>query len=318
MPIDRRLGRRDELVLFVPGAEVSAFAAAFPERVSRAVEQSGAFAVEEHLAAPAQDIHAVIGSKIDARRRWVWCTSKARLEDWIAHAQSTGAGRYRIVPDLSLIGPGDRPVRLDGVTLAFQNERPIAIEAGWPEDIQRLLIEPEVIETVPRDAMAWLIERAESNDALVDLARDVSRNQTNPPSLKAASELLAVMGALLLLLIGQTALEKRAQLRAIAALQADAADGMVLDSAEAVSATFRQLSSGLIQVVQTQQGVHIKSLTYSSEPQARLRAVLTHPDFKSDETVRAQLQDRGFLINGVETTSEESHIISEITIGVEP
>jgi type II secretory pathway component PulL len=314
-----RLTSRDELVLFVPGPDVSAFLAAFPERISRAVEQSCAFAIEEYLASAAQDVHAVIGPPADARRRWVWCAEAEKLRSWISIARETGASRFRIVPELSLLRPDEAPVQLGDVTLVFVDERPVAIEASWPVDVQKAVFDSAIAPTKPSNPVDWLIARAEEDAALVDLSRNMPGvDPLSGPQLDLSAKLLAAAAALFAFLLGHASLERGAQSKALAALNA----GQVAQSVETKAAlsleSFTHLSSSLMQAVQASPDTRILTLTYSREPDGQLRAALSHSDFNSGEALRAHLQQQGLSVGGSEARVEGSRILNEIVIGDSP
>jgi general secretion pathway protein L len=328
---NERPGGQDELILFVPGADVSCHRAELGARITADVLKAAAFAVEDELAVPAEDVHAAIGpERSGSSARDVYVVAADRMTAWMAAAQGFGAGRFQLVPDYSVLPDRDCTFDLGTHMIGKRGGRGFALDKSWPEDVQGALLGHQPAEQVA-DALALLARLAGERTALVDLrsgrfahrsAAALSAGQARLPVLLAAS--------LGVLLIGEALLSTAAMGRLTKGLQADAAarygathPGAALPAAPgaaktgadtgAVKASFRDLSGVLYGAMDASPGARLIAMRFDADT-GELRATLLYPSFGADQALKSAIEGKGLSVRLGEARTQNDRVLGDLVI----
>jgi|GEM_PF-2786339 len=207
-----------QVVLVVPGADVTAHEVTIAARNDRQAQAAAPFAVEDRLASDLDELHIVLLP--DRRKgahdgeRTVLAVSRAVMDNWTGAATEAGLSIAGIVPDYLLVaidGDAARLVELDGRMLLRQGSWGAAIDPGMPGEFVDALLAQRGVETVrtrePAEELRLQMAREAigSMPGLLSGAYEVRKRGPAERALPWRS-LVAASAALVALLIGQNLL----------------------------------------------------------------------------------------------------------------
>ena len=160
-----------DVVVFVPGTEVTAHRVRAAARRPVELTRLATFAIEDDLAVPVESVHvAVSADQDDAGFRIVYAVSHTVMQHWLAQLEAAGLGSARIVPDLSLLPPTEQ-VDFGRYQLLTVEGRPVAFDNDWPSDVMSALLKGTEANAAPRraESLTELALWAEVAPRLTDL-----------------------------------------------------------------------------------------------------------------------------------------------------
>jgi len=326
-----------ELVVFVPGTDVSAHRVRLTARRPAELVRLATFAIEDELAVPVDTMHvAIAAEQEETGHRQVYATSRNQMEAWLGDLQAAGFGSARLVPDLSVL-PASEAVDFGTHQLMVIDGRPVAIDTRWPADVMAALTRNAhaMRPADQSDRLGQLAEWAERVPRLSDLRqgeyarpseRSLSVSQFRLPAALAASLFLAWSAQ------SFWSVQKMQQLTA--ALNAETEriyaavfPGQSIPSNPAASLRaqrggasgplapdFEQTSAALYGAVAETPGASLVSLRYDRGT-SELRATLTYPAFGSDLDLKKAVEATGMRVNLGDTRLEDGRVVGDLSIG---
>jgi general secretion pathway protein L len=204
-----------EVIIVVPGTEVTAHAIAIAARSERQAREAAPFAVEDRLASDLDELHLALLP--EERRadtdpvRTVLVTSRALMDQWTRAVQEAGLSMTAIVPDYLLL-----PVQEGRASLASFEDRLLlrdgqwgaAIDAGMPGEFAEALIaqrdlEPDRLALGTDELRAAMAANARAWGPILLSGDYGTRHEGGAGTGLPWRSLAAAAGVLVALLIGQ-------------------------------------------------------------------------------------------------------------------
>lgn len=125
----------DEIVVFVPGTEVTEHRAAIPARNEREARRAALFAIEDELASPVESLHIALSGKGEDGQRIVLVCSAERMTAWNNRLKREGWPVACLTPDYMAL-PATASAADTGLRLIFNlGTRRLALDGGAPGDL---------------------------------------------------------------------------------------------------------------------------------------------------------------------------------------
>ena len=204
-----------EVIIVVPGTDVTAHAIAIAARSERQAREAAPFAVEDRLASDLDELHLALLP--EERRadtdpvRTVLVTSRALMDQWTRAVQEAGLSMTAIVPDYLLL-----PVQEGRASLASFEDRLLlrdgqwgaAIDAGMPGEFAEALIaqrdlEPDRLALGTDELRAAMAANARAWGPILLSGDYGTRHEGGAGTGLPWRSLAAAAGVLVALLIGQ-------------------------------------------------------------------------------------------------------------------
>ncbi|MEO1407025.1 MAG: type II secretion system protein GspL, partial [Pseudomonadota bacterium] len=170
----------DEIVLFVPGTDVSIFQRALPTKGDRQSRQAAPFAIEDDVATPVEDVHIALGPepKDLSTPRDLYVVDRAQMHSWNARLSSHGLTSARLVPEHALLDDGE-VLDIGPCIIGRLSSGPFAFDADLPRDILTALLEEDSASVVQvHDPLNTLAERCDNQfDRITDLRQGAFGNR---------------------------------------------------------------------------------------------------------------------------------------------
>ena len=337
LPPNATLPSGADMVVFVPGTEVSAHRVRMTAKRPAEMTRLAAFAIEDELAVPVDTMHVAVAAAQEASdHRLVYAVSRQSMAGWLDALDSAGIGAARLVPDLSVL-PASTHVDFGSRQLATISGRPVAIDPYWPSDVMAALMretgaEPNIQQT---DSLTQLASWAENAPRLVDFRQgEYARPSEQSINLTRFRLPAALAASLFLAWTAQSvwSIEKMKQLTAgldaeTARLYAAAFPDQPMPSNPAAAlrasegnasrsptADFEQTSAGLYGAVAETPGASLVSLRYDRN-MGELRATLTYPAFGADQDLKQAVEQTGMRVNLGDTRLEDGLVVGDLSIG---
>ncbi|RAN33119.1 type II secretion system protein GspL [Hyphomonas pacifica] len=326
-----------ELIVFVPGTEVTSHSVKIAARRPAELSRLAAFAVEDDLSVPVECIHAAVSSgPTQTGVRQVYAVSNDQMERWLEQVASLGFGKARLVPDLSLV-PVGAFVDIGDRLLFATDEHAMAIDAVWPSDVIGALLKQAGVELEARrvDGLVQLSEWAEQTGKLTDLrqGRFAHASEAALP-LKRFRPLALMTAALIAVWVTSLALSTHSMqnLTEILLAQAKANYAAAYPDSPVPSnpaATLRasqgtgvrdaipafiDTSAVLYGAVNSTPGANLISMRYDRQA-GELRATLTYPAFGADLDVKRAIESVGLNVDLGDTRLEDGRVVGDLVIG---
>jgi len=162
----------DEIVIFVPGSDVSIFHRPLPTKGDRLSRQAAPFAIEDDVASSVSDLHIALGPEPSdlTTPRELQVVRLSAMQLWLESLREHGLAGAQLVAEQSLFDEGellDLGPRVVGALAAG----PFAFDTNLPRDILTALIDGESVSDVSSgDPLTILAQRFEErSSAVVDL-----------------------------------------------------------------------------------------------------------------------------------------------------
>ena len=326
-----------DVVVFVPGTEVTAHRVRAAARRPVELTRLATFAIEDDLAVPVESVHvAVSADQDDAGFRIVYAVSHTVMQHWLDQLEAAGLGSARIVPDLSLLPPTEQ-VDFGRYQLLTVEGRPVAFDNGWPSDVMSALLKGTEANAAPRraESLTELALWAEAAPRLTDLRQGTyARASETGLSLKQFRLPAALAATLFVAWGAQTALSVHTMKNLTATLDAEsraqyaaafpgqpvppnpaAALRSRTGAATSVAApSFQQTSAALYGAVESVSGANLVSLRYDRAI-GELRATLTYPAFGADLDLKTAIEATGLQVSLGDTRLEDGRVVGDLSIG---
>ncbi|MAN46208.1 MAG: hypothetical protein GYB49_09265 [Alphaproteobacteria bacterium] len=328
-----------ELVVFVPGTEVTAHHVKIAARRPAELARLAAFAVEDELSVPVESIHAAVSPGMtDTSVRQVYAVSADQMERWLEQIASLGFETARLVPDLSVI-PAGAFVDVGDRLLFATGEHAMAIDAAWPSDVMAALLKQAGIDQEAQrvDGLLQLAEWAEQCGKLTDIRQGRFANareaalplkQFRPLAVMAAAVVAAWGASLALSTHSMQNLTEilKAQAKADYAeaypgspVPSNPATALRSSQGEGIGRrvpTFMDASAVLYGAVEATPGASLISMRYDRMA-GELRATLTYPAFGADLDVKKAMEAVGLSVDLGDTRLEDGRVVGDLVIGAQ-
>lgn len=182
-------GKIDDLVIFMPGSDIAIQSVPLPARTIAEARRAAAFAVEDDLAEPAEDIHVALGPKQSGKSvREVHVCKASLMQDWVDALDASGLGASTLVAETSVLADVPTAIDLgDRILMSGEGTR-YALDASLPDEALRAFArlapseltvvgkdlanrfgEASVAATVDQNPLIQLAAQAESFPSLINL-----------------------------------------------------------------------------------------------------------------------------------------------------
>lgn len=326
-----------DLVIFVPGTEVSAHRVRATARRPAELMRMATFAIEDDLAVPVESVHVAVAPEPDADgTRLVYSVSQALMGAWMDRMTAAGLSAARLVPDLSVL-PAGQHVDLGTHQLLAAGNTPLAIDNHWPSDVMAALQREAGGSAAPRpvDRLSQLAEWAETQSRLTDLRQGAyARPSESPLSLRQFRLPAALAAGLLVAWSVQAAWSVHAMNQLTNALNAEtqrlyaaAFPGVSVPANPAAALrsqagtpsgasapSFQQTSAALYGAIAGLDGTTLVSVRYD-RAMGELRATLTYPAFGADLDLKQAVEETGLRVNLGDTRLEDGRVVGDLAIG---
>lgn len=342
----------DEVVVFVPGTEVGCHLVQLPQQKADQLRKSAAYAIEDEIAVPVEDVHVAIGLPLHSGgARPAYVVDPKIMDAWIAQVEALGVPQARLIPDVSVLPATDIVVDTGRHFLFSSAGRRFAADAGLPDDALQALVPPggaavrivgpSIAQRLARSSEAEpgapLISRlaqwAELAGPLTDLRQGpFSQHKMVGIDLRDWQPLLAGTAATLTLFVAAIALEANSLVRLSNSLDAQArslysaanpdapvpADLTTLVSTqnlldEAQPLGFLDLSALLYESIIEEGAVVVHGLRYDAATN-RLIANLSYPDYGGDIDIKSRLEAKGLKATLGDSRMQDGRVIGDITL----
>lgn len=330
-------GPVNRLIAFAPSTAVTCHRAALSARSERQAQLAAGFAVEDELAQPVEQVHAVPAvTQGPGDERDIYVVANGLMEAWVSRLGEVGAASLAIIPELSLLGPDRTWLDLAGRRLILKDGRRYGVDLSLPEDLLRALLADEAGPVSPRTDGETLTELISLHvpEGQVDLcqgrfARKRSGLFSGAVDLRMPAMALA---SLLLVWTGVISVEIRALKQDAAGMRALASgvyaglypeEGAVDDPAARIRARsaaaspaaldFEQAAAALYEAVLASEGVSVQSIRYDARD-ASLRASLVLQSYGDDARLGADLEKSGLTVSVGDSRQEQGQVVGEIIL----
>ena len=326
-----------ELVVLVPGTEVTAHRVKLAARRPAEIIRLAAFAVEDELSVPVERIHAAVSPGMtDTSVRQVYAVSNDQMERWLEQISSLGFDKARLVPDLSVL-PAGAFVDVGDRLLFAGGEHLMAIDTAWPSDVIAALLKQAGIDQEAQrvDALLKLAEWAEQAGKLTDLRQGyfahaseaaLPLKQFRPLAIMTASAVAVWVASLALSthsmrnLTGILKAQAKADYAAAypgSPVPSDPAVALRSTQGEGVvtgTPSFMDASAVLYGAVEAAPGSSLISMRYDRMA-GELRATLTYPAFGTDLDVKKAVEAVGLSVDLGDTRLEDGRVVGDLIVG---
>lgn len=329
---------RDEIILFVPGDEVTVVFAPVPVRSGAQAREAAAYSVEEEIAVSVEDEHVALGAPgADLTvPRAVHVVAKQKMIAWrdALNGQSVLANA-KLVSAPSVLSDGV-VLEVEGTYLAHIDGRAFGIGADMPERIaETLFANREVNSLSVQEALATLARFAEGAGELVDLRQGdfQARASARLQDFRAwrTSALLAV--AVLLAWVGSSLLQIQALNQETAALEARVAQtyraafpdapartnyvravATALDERGEGQIDFRDASAALYSALQSLPNAELRAIRFD-EVSSGFVARIAYSAYGEDAELKAALAEEGFVATLGALRQEGTKVVGDVAFG---
>ncbi|HPE48272.1 MAG TPA: type II secretion system protein GspL [Hyphomonas sp.] len=313
-----------ELVVFIPGTEVLAVPARLGDRGGRLGSSAAAFVIEDELSVDPQTMHAVVaGGSAGRRDHLVYAVSRALMSECVERCRAFDLDRFLLVPEQSVIAPGEDCLDLGDRLLHWVDDRPVAIEKAWPRDVLKSLF-GDVPESLAVDGGAnGVLARAYLQNGGVDLAVDPFALRRSAPIELDRFKWPAAAAAALLLVFGVEAAATTSQMdrlsglieaRTVSRNSAVVPGAQVTNAKDGASGQMRMLAAALYGAIAETPGTRLQMIRYDATDNS-LRATLVFPELGVDQALRDSLVARGLTADAGDLRTDDGRIVGDIRIG---
>lgn len=341
----------DEIIVFVPGTDVTCFDIRLPAQAMTQLRRSAAFALEDDLAVAVEEVHVAIGQPLPGGLRPVHVVDPELMTQWVSLLNAAGLKSARLVTDISVLP--DTPTAVDAGShiLLSTGHRRFAADASLPDDALGALAQTAAtpLATSSRDLarrlgvtaceptsmplLGQLAQWAEAAGPLTDLRQGpfVSRKQAEF-KIGAWRATLILAGAAALAFLSVTALETRSLSQLASALDRQARDtysaafpGMpvpgnlasAVRSQQAAPVTrrlpFLDAAALLYEAIPADSDITIQAMRYDYAT-GRLIANMTYPGFGSDTDLKITLEGKGLSVTVGDSRQQDGQVLGDITM----
>lgn len=323
-PCSRRaIGRRSRIIAFVPGSDVSVVPTLLGQREKRLDSAALAFAIEDEIAADPVSMHAVLGPATPgAGSRFIFAAAKSRMDAWLEACRTFDVEQICLVPEQSVIGPGESILDLGARLCAWAEDRPISIEKDWPSDVYQSLLGYTPSDPGGSLEPLELLARAYLANGGADLATyEFSCRRTSAfdfsalraPALLAAALLVALGVESTLSTIAMNRLAPKIETRLVA--RSTTTDTMAdRDGSRLTSGQMRELVAGLYGAISETPGARLKVLRYDGSD-GTVRATLVFQELGQEQTLRNAVAARGIRVVAGDLRTDDVGFLSEFRLG---
>ncbi|MEO0871292.1 MAG: type II secretion system protein GspL [Pseudomonadota bacterium] len=346
------LKQREDVIVFVPGTDVGWHSVTLPARNEREARRAAPFAIEDELAAPAEEMHVAVSVKApDGSRTLLTCTEKL-LRAWTERLGTEGISPQCIVPEHAVLPQGDCAVDLQDRILMRINGRPLALDADGPDDLFRAVaatatqplevygeavarqLGVPAVQSVDGDALATLIGLDENRPSGLDLRQGVfaARQSISLTKLQSWRRPLAIAAGAGLVWLGATAWET-ARLNAASAELASQARGAysVAFSDEAgvtnpasriqdklgaglgIALELDRAAAGLMTALEDVEGARLRSIRYDRDS-GEVRASVDYARYGDDQRLATSLESLGLIATLGDSRANGSLVTGEMML----
>lgn len=338
MVIGEDVSQGDEIVLFVPGTDVSLLSAVLPARSEAEIKRAAPYAVEDDLAVPVEDLHFSVEAAASDRQapRMIHAVAIDKMQNWSDWLISRPAfRRAQLVAEQSVIR-SESIYKVEDQYIGNISGRTFVLDMGFPEDMLRTVLQGRQAETVSRtDYLRRLASHAEQAGALIDLRQGQFRAGSTANAMglrqwRLSAGLAVALGAVL---CASTLLETSALRADLSKVEASIAKSFqtafpdaspptnyVRAVARAVSEqgggqqiTFREASAALYLALQGVPDAQLLSLRYTQED-GELVAKIAYAAYGNDAALKATLVELGLEANLGDARQERAGVVGDIII----
>lgn len=348
---DTETSSNTEIVFFVPATDVSCHKARLGGQKTADLKRTAKFALEEDLAAPIDDTHFAVGSKLADGRYHVHAVSPHLMERWVEQAKSLGYPNAKLVADASVL-PGLATALDAGDTylVAFPDQF-FALDASLPDDaIQAVFAKTsapieifgdtlaermgtKAVQASTQPPLAQLALWANETVELTDLRQDryAARNQSTL-DLKQWKLPAALFGAVAALFLTTLLLENHNLGRLNTAMQQQGKDLYAAQNpgqsvpnnlaqtvqrpttaSKAPKLDFLNATALLYSALPDDDTHAIRGLRFSTE-NGRLVASMTYPEYGADIDLKRVLESKGLSVTLGDSRQQDDQVLGDVTM----
>ncbi|MEM6898980.1 MAG: type II secretion system protein GspL [Pseudomonadota bacterium] len=170
----------DDVVLFVPGTDVSIFQRSLPTKGDRQSRQAAPFAIEDDVGSAIDDLHIALGvePKDLSQPRDLHVVDRSRMEDWRERLADQGLAGAALVAEHSVLVEGD-VLDIGPRVIGLLPSGPFAFDTDLPGDILTALLNDAGAQAIQvTDPLLALAERYDTHpEKALDLCQGLYGKQ---------------------------------------------------------------------------------------------------------------------------------------------
>lgn len=332
------VSRKDTIVLFVPGVDVTVLRKALPAQSDAEARQAAPFAVEDDLGQSVDEVHIALGNRPAslAEPRAIHIASEAVMADWLEALKTRDLERAQLLAEQSVV-PEGRALDVGHRILLNAGGQAAALDKGLPQEILRtVLADSGLSAELVDDPLQVLAELASARDDLVDLRQGAfkARYRGEYGGLAERWRLSGLLAAAIgLVWLGANLLETRSVNLAADELERDMRT-MVADvfpgranSANPASLVSRALSernqTAELDFLQTSAALYValdevpgsRLLSMRFDPRGNgLVAQVAYVNYGDDATLKSVLAELGVSAEIGSARQGNGHVLGDVTL----
>lgn len=332
-------GRRDEVILFVSGLDVSVLQAALPVRSEVEARRAAPFAVEDDIAVALEDVHIAVGGPGETLQtpRQMHVIARDTLKGWCKWVEGVSAlTNAKFVAEQSVLADGQVLVG-DTRVLAKLGGKAFAADRALPDTLFAALFAGHDVANAPEgDLLPLLAKAAEQNKTLVDLRQGDFRPRASfdasglrpwrTVGLLAATLALTWVGTSVIelrALTSQAEAEKAATRQTYMSMFPDAprngdyvraASSAVRDANGGSGLDFLQASAALYEALDAVPYAELRSVRYD-QVDGGLTARIAYAGYGDDAELKSVLLDAGLTADLGDARLEDDSVVGDVRLG---
>lgn len=343
----------DDVVLFVPGTEVTCLSVALPARNEREARRAARFAIEDDVASPVEELHVALSAKQGDDARQLWVCHEALMEAWTGRLMAAGVDDVQIVPEFAVLPPEDVALDAGERLLLRVNGQPMALDSTVPDDLLRAVASSgetplsiygnhlaarlglHPAGDVAIHPLQTLADLYSANEPAMDLRQGqfAKRTSLSLPDFGKWQVPAAIAASAALIWLGYINLETRSLNRASEILRAEAQarytavysdEGRVTNPAARVqdklgsrgpgALDFEATAAVLYASIQSVEGASLRTLRFDRE-QGLIRVSVEYGAYGDDLQLAEALSASGLRAELGDTRNAGNRITGELTLG---
>lgn len=330
-----------ELVLFVPGTDISILNAVLPETSEAEAKLAVRFVIEDEVAESVENLHILLGKKSTEQggSRTLHVVSTSIVDEWRSALELVYRGSAILVAEQSVL-PKDYALDIGPRILLNIDGKQSSFDQEMPRDVLKSLAGGKGLALKKSDwALPLLADMFADTDEPIDLFQGRFRSRRLGMKLDWKANLgSAVLAAVFIVaLLGSMLVEIWMTQRAVATLEDEiqamvkpvfpeqetvrnpvrAISRAVAELGEGPSLTFLDASAAIYASLEKLPGAQLQGLRYEPDRSGFI-ARIAYPAFGDDATLKTLLTDFGITATVGDLRQANGFVLGDVTLEVSP